>query len=476
MTPLGLTDVTVADGFWRPRLDVNRQRAIPHIHEMCKRTGRLDALRLQWEPGRPNPPHIFWESVAKWIEAASYSLATHPDAVLDRRLNEVIALLAGAQQPDGYLNAHYTVVEKGKRLTNLRECHELYCAGHLMEAGVAHFRATGRRTLLDVVSRYADFLDRTFGRGKRTGYCGHEEVELALVKLYRATGRERYLRLAEYFINERGRRPNFFDAEARARGEDPARQWAPGGNAYYQAHRPVREQREAVGHAVRAMYLYCGMADVATETGDRALLAACRRLWQNTTERKMYVTGGIGARHLGEAFGDDWELPNETAYAETCAAVGLVFFAHRMLQIEADGRYADVMERALYNGVLAGISLDGEKYFYVNPLASAGGHHRQPFFDCACCPPNIARLLASLGPYVYSAGRDALYVHLYVGGEARADVAGRRVVLKQRTAYPWLARIFHKCYAAARRGGRLAGKVAAEAGITASARNPPLPP
>jgi hypothetical protein len=439
LTPLALTDVTITGGFWQPWLEVNRVASVPHIHAMLKRTGRIDSLRLQWKPGDPNPPHIFWESdTAKWIEAASYSLATHPDPNLDRLLDETIALLAGAQQPDGYLNVHYTVVEPGKRWTNLRDCHEMYCAGHLIEAGVAHFRATGKRTLLEVVSRYADHIDSVFGPGKRTGYCGHEEIELALVKLYHATGEGRYLRLAEYFINERGRKPYLYEIEAAARG-DTRPDWAD--PEYRQSHLPVREQREAVGHAVRAMYLYCGMADVAAETGAPTLLAACRRLWESATGRKMYVTGGIGARHHGEAFGADWELPNESAYAETCAAIGLVLFARRMLQIEADGRYADVLERALFNGVLAGMSRDGAKYFYVNPLASSGNHHRQEFFDCACCPPNIARLLASLGQNLYSAAGDALYVHLYAAGEARARVAGRQATLHVDTQYPWCGQV-----------------------------------
>ena len=435
MQPLDLAAVIISDAFWRPWRDANRFASIPHIFEMCKRTGRLDALQLKLKPGDPNPPHIFWESdIAKWIEAASYVLATHPEHLLYHQVDWVIGLLAGAQQPDGYLNVHYTRVEPGKRWTNLRDCHEMYCAGHLIEAGAAHFRATGRRELLEIVCRYADHIDATFGPGKRTGYCGHPEIELALVKLYHATGQERYLRLAEYFINERGKKPHLFEVEAAARG-DAKPDWA--APEYRQSHLPVREQTEVAGHAVRAMYLACGMADVAAETGDATLRAACRRLWESATRRKMYVTGGVGARHHGEAFGKDYELPNESAYAETCAAIGLVLFAHRMLQVEADGRYADVMERALYNGVLSGMSRDGKKYFYVNPLASDGGRHRQEFFDCACCPPNIARLLASLGAYAGSADDDGLYVHLYASGETRFNIAGREVTLRTRTLYPW---------------------------------------
>jgi DUF1680 family protein len=438
--PVPLTDVKIADAFWAPKIEINRTATIPRQYELCKSTGRIDAFKLQWKPGQPNRPHQFWDSdVAKWIEAASYSLATRGDADLDRLLDEVIADIASAQQADGYLNTFFTVVEPGKRWTNLRDMHELYCAGHLMEAAAAHFHATGKRTLLDVLVRYADHIDSTFGpeEGKKRGYCGHEEVELALVKLLQATGNHRYLKLARYFVDERGRQPHYFDLEAQARGDDPAKHWAGGNYRYYQAHLPVREQTEAVGHAVRAMYLLSGMTDVAALSGDATLLDACRRLWKDVATGKLYVTGGVGALHHGEACGERYELPNESAYAETCANIALVFFAHRMLQVDPDGRYADVMERALYNGVLSGVSADGTKFFYVNPLASAGGHHRQDWFGCACCPPNIARLLASLGQYAYSAGEAAAYVHLYVGGEARVQVFGSQVRLTQQTQYPW---------------------------------------
>ena len=438
LRPFALKDVVIADAFWAPRLETNREVTIPHEYEQCKQTGRIDAFRLNWKKGDENPPHIFWDSdVAKWIEAASYSLATHPDPKLGKLLDEVIDLIARAQQPDGYLNVHFTVVEPEKRWANLRDWHELYCAGHLMEAAVAHFQATGKRSLLDVMCRYADTIDSVFGpqRGKRKGYPGHEEIELGLVKLYHATGEERYLRLSKFFVDARGTQPHYYDQEAKARGDEPKSYWARD-YSYNQSHLPVREQDEAAGHSVRAMYLYSGMADVAAETGDEELLAACRRLWDSTTLRKMYLTGGVGSAHSGEKFTADHDLPNATAYAETCAAIGLVFFAHRMLQVEADGRYADVMERALYNGVLSGVSLDGKGFFYVNPLASAGGHHRQAWFGCACCPPNIARLLASLGLYVYSAADDGIYVHLYVAGRGQTEVGGQRVVVTQATDYP----------------------------------------
>lgn len=444
--------VTIEGGFWGPRLATNRAVTIPTIHQRLREAGHLDALRLAWRPGDPNPPHIFWESdLAKWLEAGSYSLATHPDPALDATVDETIALLAGAQQPDGYLNAHFTVVEPDARWTNLRDKHELYCAGHLIEAAVAHHAATGKRTLLDIARRYADYIADVFGpgEGQRRGYCGHQELELALVRLYRTTGAERYLNLARFFIDERGRQPHSFDREARERGEDPAA-FAQGTYEYNQSHRPVREQDTAVGHAVRLMYQLCAMADLAHETGDATLLAACERLFASATERRMYVTGGLGSSARNEGFTADYDLPNETAYAETCAAIGLFLVAGRLLRFQGDGRYADVMERVLYNGILSGISLDGTRFSYKNPLAvpyladEAGERyptHRQPWFACACCPPNIARLLASLGGQIYAEGERDLWVHLYIQGQAQLQVDGAAVTLRQETAYPWEGRV-----------------------------------
>ena len=441
--PLPFTQVSITDEFWAPRVETNRASTLPIEYEQCRATGRLEAFRLNWRPGQEPVPHIFWDSdVAKWIEAASYSLSSHPDPKLAALLDEVARLVASAQQPDGYLNTHYTVVEPGKRWTNLRDRHELYCAGHLIEAAVAHFQATGQRTLLDAAARYADHIGTVFGAGpgQKRGYPGHEEIELALIKLYRCTGQARYLALSQYFVDERGHQPYYYDLEARARGEDPRDYWAKT-YAYVQAHQPVREQRQVVGHSVRAMYLYSAMADLAGETGDRGLLEACERLWDHLTGSNLYLTGGIGPSRHNEGFTGDYDLPNETAYAETCAAVGLVFWSHRLLQLSGDSRYADVMERALYNGALSGVSLDGTRFFYENPLASRGGHHRQPWFDCACCPPNIARLLASLGQYVYStslaAAQAELAVHLYVGGSARLEVGGQAIAIRQTTRYPW---------------------------------------
>lgn len=447
LTPVSFQKVVIDDTFWSPRQLTNRTKTIQAIYGKLQEIGYIDALKLDWHPGLPKEPHIFWESdLAKWIEAVSYTLATHPDPELDALLDQIIALLASAQQPDGYLNAHFTVVEPDKRWANLRDWHELYCAGHLIEAGVAHYQATGKRSLLDVMCRYADYIESVFGTepGKKRGYCGHEEIELALVKLYRATGDERYLHLAQYFVEERGQQPHYYDIEARARGEDPADFWAKT-YEYNQSHKPLRQQDQAVGHAVRAMYLYCAAADLVYETGDADLLRVCERLYESVVERQMYLTGSIGPGRHNEGFTRDYDLPNDTAYAETCAAIGLFLWMHRMVQIDGDGRYSDVMERALYNGILSGISLDGQRYFYENPLAvdrqnegfRLKPHHRQSWYGTACCPPNITRLLASLGGYVYSQSETDAVAHLYVQGRGEVQIAGQTVTLVQETNYPW---------------------------------------
>ena len=435
--PIPFTDVAIDDVFWNERLRINREISIPYQYEQCRETGRIDAFRLEWEPGKGEPPHIFWDSdVAKWVEAASYSYAFRPDPKLGQLLDEITTLIASAQQPDGYLNTHYTQVEKENRWTHLRDNHELYCAGHLIEAGVVHFQATGKRTLLDAACRYTDYIDSVFGReeGKKRGYCGHEEIELALVRLYRVTNNRRYLELSRYFIEERGQLPNYFVLEAAARGETHA--------AYplehYQAHKPVREQTTVIGHAVRCFYLYCAMTDLAGEMSDPTLRQACERIWENLCGTRMYVTGGVGNSRHNEGFTRDYDLPNETAYCETCASVGLIMWNQRLLQLDCDGRYADVLERVLYNALPAGVSLDGTRFFYENPLASRGKHHRQTWFGCACCPSNLSRLFASLGDYIYSRSDDQLVVHLYIQSQAAAQkIAGALVQLAIETRYPW---------------------------------------
>ncbi len=457
--PLPLPAVSFDDQFWAPRRRVNRERTLPHIYAQCAATGRIDAFRRDWQPA---PEHaqrngrwqgsavMFWDSdVAKWIEAAAYSLATDPDPQLDAQLDALIATIAGIQQPDGYLNTWFTHIDPAGRWSNLRDWHELYCAGHLIEAAVAHYEATGKRALLDVLCRYADYIGATFGAapGQRRGYCGHPEIELALIRLAQATGEPRYMALSRYFVNERGRQPHYFDQEALARGADPAEFWA-GSHEYNQSHLPVREQHEAVGHAVRAMYLYSAMADLAAIDGDAALGDACARLWRHLTGRRMYVMGGIGTSGTNEGFTSDYDLPNESAYAETCAAIGLIFWARRMLQLGLDRRYADVLELALYNAALSGVSLGGDAFFYENPLASRGRHHREPWFSCPCCPPNLARLVASLGAYAYAQGESEAVVHLYAQGSAQFHFGGAPVTLQVQTDYPWDGRVVVRVAAA----------------------------
>ncbi|MEN6369660.1 MAG: beta-L-arabinofuranosidase domain-containing protein [Thermotogota bacterium] len=452
-----LDRVTICDKFWAPRLAQVGVEILPYQWEALNdrvpgapRSHAFENLRIA--AGQATGEfygYVFQDSdIAKWLEAVGYSLSHRRNAELEALADRVIDVVAKAQQPDGYLDSYFTVKEPDKRWTNIRDRHEMYCAGHMVEAGVAYFEATGKRALLDVVCRLVDHIDSQFGPqpGKKRAYPGHEELELALVKLYRVTGEIRYLRLSEYFINERGAEPHYYDLEARERQEVREK---PYDKTYNQSHLPVREQTAVVGHAVRAMYLYSGMADIAYETNDITLHEACRRLWENLTRRQMYLTGGIGSAEQGEAFTFDFDLPNDTAYTETCAAIGLVFWAHRMLQLDVDREYADAMERALYNGVLSGISLNGRAYFYVNPLevwpaaCEKRQDHahvlpvRQPWFGCACCPPNVARLFASLGRYVYSESDDAIYVHLYVGSEGRFSVGGQSVVLAQTTDYPW---------------------------------------
>lgn len=454
ISPLSFTAVTVNDHFWAPRVETNRTVTIPIEYRQCEETGRIDALLLSWKEGMPNKPHHFWDSdVAKWIEAASYSISTNYDKELDALLDIVIAKIATSQAPDGYFNSYYQTVAPENRWTNLRDMHELYCAGHLIEAAVAHFNATNKRTFLDVMCRYADHIAAVFGTspGQKRGYCGHEEIELALVKLFRATNERKYLALSKYFIDERGRTPNYFEEEAKARGDDPnnrhrAHEREP--YAYFQAHKSARGQDHVAGHSVRAMYLYCAMADIALEYGDAELRAACERLWEHLCTKNMYITGGIGSSRENEGFTFDYDLPNESAYAETCAAIGLIFWNHRLLQLTGDGKYADVMERALYNVVSAGVSLDGTRFFYDNKLAvlrtgneyrrdgmaHTNDHHRSEWFGCSCCPTNVARLLASFGEYIYSFSDDAVYVHLYTQGACSFPSGA---TLTQKTEYPW---------------------------------------
>jgi DUF1680 family protein len=434
-------------GFWGSRIDAVCAKTADTLYRRCEEAGMLEQI----DPDRPVPElripfhgglvttQMFWDSdFGKVIETAGYCLQRAPNSDLERKVDDVIDILGRLQQPDGYLSSWYQRMQPGKRWTNLRDCHELYCAGHLIEGAVAYFQATGKRKLLDIMCRYMDHVATVFGPGpgQKRGYCGHEEIELALVKLARVTGQQKYMDLAKYFIDERGTQPHFYDAEAREQGRDP-KDYVFATYEYNQSHLPVRQQDKVVGHAVRAMYLYSGMADVAMEYGDDSLTRALERLWRDLTSKRLYVTGGLGPSADNEGFTADYDLPNESAYAETCAAVGLVFWASRMLGLGPDARYGDAMELALYNGAAAGLSLDGATFFYENPLESRGGHHRWTWHRCPCCPPNIARLTASIGSYMYGQSDDSIAVHLYGDSTADLDVGDRKVRLVQKTRYPW---------------------------------------
>ncbi len=412
------------------------------------------------EPGEEPDPDKFYgfvfqdSDLYKWLEAASYVLMDGPDPALEAKAAEAARLICAAQHPGGYLDTYFILNGMDGAFTNLENDHELYCMGHLIEAAVAYREATGREDVLNAARRFADLVYEKMGPGGPIpGFPGHEIAEMALARLYEHTGEGRYLALARLFIDRRGQEPDFFDAQRRARLEARGRAYTPDADrerrAYAQAHMPVREQREAVGHAVRAMYLYSGMADAARLGGDEDLRRACRELWHSAVGEKMYITGGVGGTSRGEAFSYPFDLPSDAAYAETCAAVGLVFFARRMLELEGGGEYADVMERALYNAVLAGVSLDGRSFFYVNPLEAVPEairrdgrlEHvkpvRQKWFGCACCPPNLARLAASVGAYAAVTRGDTLRVELYVGGELTARLPGGVLRLKIDSGLPW---------------------------------------
>jgi uncharacterized protein len=445
--PTPFTKVRITGDFWRERLETVLTKTIPSEHEQLQRHSLLDSLKVEQPPPPLRIPisnhgmstQVFWDSdIGKWIEAASYALAHRRDAAIEGQIDAITERLAAAQLPDGYLNCWYIGREVDRRWTNLRDRHELYCAGHMLEGAVAYWQATGRRRLLDIMLRYIDHIAATFGRGpgQKRGYCGHQEIELALIKLYHATKEKKYLDLAAYFIDERGAKPHYFDVEATARGDDISKFWFRT-YEYNQSHKPVRDQDKVVGHAVRAMYMYTAMADLAADLGDDALRQACERLWRDVTSKRMYVTAGLGPSADNEGFTKDYDLPNDTAYAETCASVALIFWAQRMLNLDCDGAYADVLERALYNGALSGLSREGTHYFYQNVLESDGSHKRWEWHPCPCCTMNVARLVASVGGYFYSTGDDALCVHLYGANEAALSVGGRAVRLRQEGDYPW---------------------------------------
>ncbi len=451
------------EGFWSEKFSLVSEKVIPYqwkaLNDEIPEAEPSHAIEnFRIAAGKSDDDfhgRVFQDSdVAKWLEAVGYSLAKNDNPELEEKADKVIDLIGEAQLENGYINTYFTVEEPDKKWTNLRDWHELYCAGHMIEAAVSYYKATGKDKLLNIMSDFANLISEKFGTktDQMRGYPGHEEIELALVKLYKVTGEDKYLELSKYFIDERGKKPNYFRKEAKARGDDPD-YWDMLGYKYNQAHLPVKDQEEAVGHSVRAMYLYSGMADIAKETGDQELYETCLSLWKNVTRKRMYITGGIGSSCYAESFTFDYDLPNNTAYTETCAAIGLVFWARRMLNLELNSEYADVMEKALYNGVLSGISLDGEKYFYVNPLevwpeATEKRHDhrdveptRQKWFGCACCPPNITRLLASIGNYIYSKDEEGIYIHLYADNEVEIDLKNNKVNMVQKTDYPWQGKI-----------------------------------
>ena len=425
------TQVHLEDSFWTPRIETNREVSIPSAFKECEKNGRFDnfAIAGGLKKGEHRGDFSFDDTDPyKIIEGASYSLAVKYDKELDCYLDSVITLIAAAQEPDGYLTT--CVTNKCTRLSGWWgthrwekiNSHELYNSGHLYEAAVAHYRATGKRSLLDVSIRNADLVCKVFGpdEGQIHRPSGHPIIEMALVKLYGVTGNENYLRTARYFVEETGR-----GTDGHTLSE------------YSQDHKPILQQDEIVGHAVRAGYLYSGVADVARQTGDTAYLHALTRLWDNMAGRKLYITGGLGSRAQGEGFGPDYELNNHTAYCETCAAIANVYWNHRMFLATGEAKYIDVLERALYNGVISGVSLSGDRFFYDNPLESMGQHERQRWFGCACCPGNITRFMASVPNYVYATQANDIYINLYAESKAMLTTAENRVQLAQSTGYPW---------------------------------------
>ena len=429
ITPVPFTAVHVGGGFWGQRLDASRDVTIPLAFSKCEESGRYENFKRAADP-KPEYHATGFPfddtDVYKTIEGASYRLSTYPDKKLTAYIDSVLLIVAAAQEPDGYLftartqnpaNPHDWA--KGERWEKVEELsHEFYNLGHMVEGAVAHYQATGKRNFLDIAMRYADCVCRIIGDGpgQQRLIPGHQIAEMALVRLYTVTGDRKYLDQARFFLE--------------ARGTTPRR------DIYLQSHKPVLEQDEAVGHAVRATYMYAGMADVAAITGDSSYITAVDRIWDNIVGKKIYITGGIGARHAGEAFGDNYELPNATAYNETCAAIGNVYVNYRLFLLHGDAKYFDVLERTLYNGLISGVSLDGGSFFYPNPLASTGNYSRQAWFGCACCPSNVSRFIPSLPGYVYAVRDRDLFVNLFMDNRAEVNVAGRPVILEQKATYP----------------------------------------
>lgn len=428
--PVPFTSVKVTDVFWGQRLKASREVTIPLAFSKCEETGRYENFVKAAHPSDEYKVEGFSfddTDVYKTIEGASYLLQTYPDKKLEKYIDSVLLIVAGAQEPDGYLYTARTMNPKHphdwagpERWTKVEELsHEFYNLGHMVEGAVAHYQATGKRNFLDIAIKYADCVCKAIGNGpgQKKLVPGHQIAEMALVRLYLVTGDRKYLDQAKFFLDARG--------------------YTSRKDVYSQAHKPVLEQDEAVGHAVRATYMYAGMADVAAITGDSSYINAIDKIWENIVTKKIYITGGIGARHAGEAFGDNYELPNLSAYNETCAAIGNVYVNYRLFLLHGDAKYFDVLERTLYNGLISGVSLDGGSFFYPNPLASTGGYSRKPWFGCACCPSNISRFIPSLPGYVYAVKDDHVYVNLYMANRGELKVKSKKLVLEQETSYPW---------------------------------------
>ena len=434
--------ISIKDNFWSSRLEKHLSATLPVcIDQIENKTGRIQNFERAAK-GRGEHSGIFFDDsdVYKAMEGMAYTLANARDAKLEAKLDEWIDKIAACQQPDGYINTFYTLTGLQNRWTDMDK-HEMYCAGHMIEAGVAYYQATGKRKLMDVGIRMAEHCMSLFDVGKGHWVPGHEEIELALVKLSLATGEKRFLNFAHHLLEQRGHGYGSTGKPLMGRPAGGAYvhgQWNP---SYYQDEMPVRNLSVINGHAVRAMYLFTGMADVAALKHDTAYVSALHRLWDNVVGAKMYVTGGIGSSRQNEGFTADFDLPNKEAYCETCASVGMVFWNQRMNQLTGDAKYADVMERSLYNGALAGISLQGDKFFYVNPLESDGKHHRQEWYGCACCPSQISRFLPSIGNYIYGTSPDALYINLYLGNEADISLNGNGIKVSQTTEYPWKGKV-----------------------------------
>ncbi|HMK19489.1 MAG TPA: beta-L-arabinofuranosidase domain-containing protein [Chitinophagaceae bacterium] len=430
--PVSFADVNITDEFWKPKIDKVATKTLSAcIYQTEVATPRIKNFeRVAAKKGEPHQGIFYDDSdVFKALEAMAYSLKTHPSAEMEKKCDEWIDKIAAAQQPDGYLNTWYTLKGLQDKYTDM-SMHEDYNAGHMIEAGVAYFNATGKRKLLDVCIKWADQFDALFGPGKRDWVTGHQELELALVKLYKVTKNEKYLKLADWLLSERGKKL--------AKGYTWT-DWKD--TAYAQDVLPVKQQTQITGHAVRAMYMYTGAADVAAQTGDVDYMKAMRNVWEDVVYRNMYITGGIGSAGSNEGFSNDYDLPNEQAYCETCASVGMVFWNQRMNSLTGNAEYIDVLERSLYNGALDGLSLSGDRFFYGNPLASRGQHQRREWFGTACCPANIARLVASLGNYIYAKSDDAIYVNLFVGSNTTIPLKSGNVGVKMETNYPWDGKI-----------------------------------